>query len=712
MILNENVSISYSGDGATTTFAYNFPIQSNTWLKVYVNGVLQTLTTNYSVTGVNVISGGNVIFTSAPDSDTTILITRTNVPLTQLTDYIQGDSFPAESHELSLDKMVTAIQQINYNVGKSIRIPEYETNTMVLNAVSVRKNTVLGFDSNGNITYETMPEGSPVGTFIASGSGAVERTYQDKNRDFISVKDYIPTDVSPASENCSTYFQAAIDYATTIKAKVIIPAGTYLITESLSCPIGTQLEGETGYQYNRGFSQDPLATTILFQPDALSDLFVFDGTSYGGFRFHNSIKNLYIRGNSTNASGNSGYAFNLDGVIYANFENIGIDQFRYSFLCDGTINNRFSNVFCTGKSAAIQYAGNNETTDVWHHCTFFGSPIGVEFVETSIAIRFNHCLWEQIDTYGMEISKDCINIIVSEGYCEDVPFTNNSSYCMFRVGYSGTTLVTANHLIITGGYYAGRNAGIVGSFIAADYCNGIEISNCAIARFTNGIAASSNTTNDAIVITGFTALSVTNIVTDSTKVSGLYPAGVVNSGTHNRQNARVHNLTVVNNATLGNILGGTITPPSTYFAPSTDNDKSLGLLAQRWSVVYAGTGTINTSDERYKQQIQPINDLVLNAWGKVDYVAYKFNDAVETKGDGARWHFGLIAQRVKEAFESEGLNAFDYGILCYDEWEEQQEVKDENGNIIKDYRPSGNAFGIRYEEALALECAYLRSKLK
>jgi hypothetical protein len=119
---------------------------------------------------------------------------------------------------------------------------------------------------------------------------------------------------------------------------------------------------------------------------------------------------------------------------------------------------------------------------------------------------------------------------------------------------------------------------------------------------------------------------------------------------------------------------------------------------------------------------------VLRAWGKVGYVQYKFKDAVQAKGNGARWHFGLIAQRVKEAFESEGLDAFKYGLLCHDQWEDQYEdvlvevdVQNSDGSVSKVLQgngekrivvPAGDRYGIRYEEALALECAYLRSKLE
>lgn len=148
-------------------------------------------------------------------------------------------------------------------------------------------------------------------------------------------------------------------------------------------------------------------------------------------------------------------------------------------------------------------------------------------------------------------------------------------------------------------------------------------------------------------------------------------------------------------------------------SPGADNTKTMGTAALRWSVIYAGTGAINTSDERSKQQIAPIDAAALRAWASVKYSQFKFNDAVQKKGGEARIHFGLIAQQVKEAFEAEGLDAFNYGLLCYDEWaDEMAEDIDSEGNTTgRQYRrvKAGNRYGIRYEEALALECAYLRS---
>lgn len=159
----------------------------------------------------------------------------------------------------------------------------------------------------------------------------------------------------------------------------------------------------------------------------------------------------------------------------------------------------------------------------------------------------------------------------------------------------------------------------------------------------------------------------------------------------------------------------------------TDNTSACGLPAQRWTNVYAASGSINTSDEETKTDIEPIPEAVFKAWEKVEFMQYRFKDAIQLKGDGAaRLHFGVIAQRVKEAFESEGLDPFSYGLLCYDEWDDifepvmgVREVEVEGETEYEEYDTgetrlviaAGSRYGIRYEEALVLECAFLRWRM-
>lgn len=106
----------------------------------------------------------------------------------------------------------------------------------------------------------------------------------------------------------------------------------------------------------------------------------------------------------------------------------------------------------------------------------------------------------------------------------------------------------------------------------------------------------------------------------------------------------------------------------------------------------------------------PHADTILDAWAEVDFVQFKYLDRVEAKGeDGARWHFGVIAQRAIEAFERHGLDAFAFGFACYDEWGGTEEVIDEeSGEVITERVDAGSKYGIRYEEALVLEAALQR----
>lgn len=141
------------------------------------------------------------------------------------------------------------------------------------------------------------------------------------------------------------------------------------------------------------------------------------------------------------------------------------------------------------------------------------------------------------------------------------------------------------------------------------------------------------------------------------------------------------------------------------FRPEFDNALTLGTGVTRWDTIFSGTGSINTSDKRDKQQILPIDDAAIRAIKKLNFKQFKFNSAVEDKGTAARWHYGVIAQEIKEAFESEGLNAFEYGVLCYDEWNDQPELRDDKNRIIQNFQAAGSRYGVRYEELLCLKMA-------
>jgi hypothetical protein len=129
-----------------------------------------------------------------------------------------------------------------------------------------------------------------------------------------------------------------------------------------------------------------------------------------------------------------------------------------------------------------------------------------------------------------------------------------------------------------------------------------------------------------------------------------------------------------NTCLLINDTGAPRMAPSDTNGGTIDNATSLGWSNRRFSVVYAGNGSINTSDKNEKQDIESLSD----AEKRVAVVAkslikkYRWKDAVTKKGDDARIHIGIIAQDLEDAFKAEGLDASRYGMFCSDTWWEKE----------------------------------------
>ena len=152
--------VSYSGNGSTTVFAYTFKIFADADLKVFIRSsagveTLKTLTTHYTVSNAGNASGGNVTFTTGntPASGETVVIQR-ELALTQGTDYVENDPFPAESHEDALDRLTFITQQQQEEIDRAIKASVTNTISSTEFAISAsdRANKILSFDGSGDLT--------------------------------------------------------------------------------------------------------------------------------------------------------------------------------------------------------------------------------------------------------------------------------------------------------------------------------------------------------------------------------------------------------------------------------------------------------------------------------------------------------------------------------------------------------------------------------
>lgn len=236
-----------------------------------------------------------------------------------------------------------------------------------------------------------------------------------------------------------------------------------------------------------------------------------------------------------------------------------------------------------------------------------------------------------------------------------------------------------------------------------------------------------NITNVRIPGIGFTATSSNVNTTGKYRITGV---GTVPTGAEIAFGTNGGGTRAVYNAPSGgehnfSINGSNILAlASTLMAPIPDNTMTLGTGALRWSVVYAATGAINTSDARTKQQVKGLSDAENAVARRIKGLirTFKFNEAVDSKGDEARIHIGVMAQEVAAAFEAEGLDAYKYALFCFDSWGDQfedvyegQTFHHTDGSVetrsvktgVREVLKAGNRFGIRYDQLLAFIIAAL-----
>ena len=115
-------------------------------------------------------------------------------------------------------------------------------------------------------------------------------------------------------------------------------------------------------------------------------------------------------------------------------------------------------------------------------------------------------------------------------------------------------------------------------------------------------------------------------------------------------------------------------------APETDGGGQLGYSNNRWSVVYAQTGTISTSDREKKKDISYDLAQYDALFDRLRPACYRMKD-----GTSGRIHTGLIAQDVEQALAACGLDGSAFAAF------------------VRSPREDGGAdYGLRYEELIAL----------
>lgn len=270
---------------------------------------------------------------------------------------------------------------------------------------------------------------------------------------------------------------------------------------------------------------------------------------------------------------------------------------------------------------------------------------------------------------------------------------------------------------------------------------GVEVPGSALVRYDAsgnvgiGTASPANLLDVQANTAGYNGMRVRNVSSSASAVTLLQigndtnaaaAALELNSGANSTNFGGVNALVLRNGLAAPLVLGTSNTArllieTGGNVRPASDNSQNLGTASFRWATVFAGTGTINTSDEREKQWRGGLNAAELRAAKRIagEIGVYQWLDAIAEKGDAARLHIGPRAQRVWMIMAEEGLidplvdglpGNTPYAFLCFDEWEAtpaipaKETVLDGDGNVIElghegvPFLPAGNRFGLRVDQ--------------
>jgi len=434
-------------------------------------------------------------------------------------------------------------------------------------------------------------------TFTQEGAGAVERLASEKLREWVSIKDFGA--VGDGVTDDSSAIQAAIDDGLTVQ----FPEGIYLANNI------SQVED---YQRFCALGE------VIIKKNASGALFTSSGdhVELSGIKFYGDASSPTYTGHNIVSSGDHLRLINC-GSRWAYARALLATGNHVQIIGTSDI---YQTVDATSNGYDIEI-GVSGTATLYHQLySVYSSQAtgGIKLIDTGSAVICGGQFGKL--TIGAGTSPGGVN----GGNTIGARILGNITVELSNAVFEGNTFsnVTLTFAAGTSGCRAG---------ISNAYASGFTVVNNGNAdnlyELSNGSGASAGITYSA----GLYPLE--HLSLRQNKATRARKAD--DSGWYNMLYGITGDATCVDSGAGGIYLisnGTTLwQAESTSFRPHTDNAYSLGSSGQRASVVYASTGTINTSDAREKRDIEDIPESWLRAWRKVKVEAIVEKPPFETK---------------------------------------------------------------------------------
>ena len=537
---------------------------------------------------------------------------------------------------------------------------------------------------------------------------------------YVNALDYGADD--SGSSDSSAAIQSALSYATANNQALYLPSGTYLVNTAIvltqpAFPVVIFGAGKTtvikttatvnGVITVQGTDPD-VDVSRFFQGVFISNLRLNGPERYGGSRAGTGIYTYGCQGVHLDQVFVYGFDngvrlrnTDLANVTRCQFQvnNVGLTTTTNTGYALGGQANSFLILGCwinNNGTYGIEYVGGNKLTIDANNFSSNGTSINVCNTTEAGAVTQSPTI---TNNYFESDSLNCIQLGGGAGVTKGGIVTGNSFLattnttviaCLnvdVNAGTGGPLQIFGNTMSPADGVgpFTEINQSTTSAALRANYNNNKEVLR-ANANGPTPVATydfeSSNKANGEDV----TLLSNYGLNSADAKVPYVQEITTIITNTSGNEKAAYRIFNYNNGAS-----GARFAINGLDTTAGVDNVSNLGTASVRWKEVFAVAPAINTSDEREKTFLT-IEDAERAAALEIknNLRKFKFNFAIEEKGDAARIHFGVAAQQVGRILQSHNLDPHAYGFFCYDEWEDNEAVG------VK----AGNRYGVRYEELL------------
>jgi len=202
--------VNYTASSSQTAFTVNFPFFADSDLKVYQDDVLQTLTTDYTVTGAGASAGGTMTLGTGATSGDIISILR-DIPVARTSDFPTSGAFQIDTLNTDLDKHTAMLQELEFDFRRTPKVKPAST-TLDLVFPEPTANKAIAWNTAGTALESTDK--------VPSGGDSTKFTYSTTTTDADPGSGYVRFNNSTLASATIAYIDDADAFANDVTAWV------------------------------------------------------------------------------------------------------------------------------------------------------------------------------------------------------------------------------------------------------------------------------------------------------------------------------------------------------------------------------------------------------------------------------------------------------------------------------------------------------------